>query len=104
MVLFVFVFVLTFCTELSKYNSYFSNPATKTSRTHMTLKKSTDDGNSWQFESLIWEGPAAYSLLVPLADAADSKQIGVVYEGGFHQPEENMTIAIYDVAADDEAF
>lgn len=42
----------------------------------MTLKKSMDDGASWQVETLIYAGPAAYSLVVPLTN--DS--LGVVYE------------------------
>jgi hypothetical protein len=42
----------------------------------MTLKKSMDDGTSWQVETLVYAGPAAYSLVVPLTN--DS--LGVVYE------------------------
>ena len=68
----------------------------------MTLKKSTDSGASWAIETPIWQGPAAYSLVVPLsaaaaAGAAAAAEIGVVYERGFASPYENMTIAIVDV-------
>ena len=42
----------------------------------MTLKKSMDDGASWQVETLIYAGPAAYSLVVPLTNHS----LGVVYE------------------------
>ena len=42
----------------------------------MTLKKSLDDGASWQVETLIYAGPAAYSLVVPLTNGS----LGVVYE------------------------
>jgi sialidase-1 len=71
-----------------------SNPATTKGRTHMTLKKSVDQGASWQIESLIYAGPAAYSLVVPLTNSS----VGVVYErNGPGTP--NMTIAIVDVGA-----
>lgn len=68
----------------------------------MTLKKSTDSGASWAVEAPIWQGPAAYSLVLPLsADtgraAPGPVEVGVVYERGFAGPYENMTIAIVDV-------
>ena len=50
--------------------------ATTSGRNHMTLKKSLDDGASWQVETLIYAGPAAYSLVVPLTNGS----LGVVYE------------------------
>ena len=49
---------------------YFSNPATTTGRNHMTLKKSLDSGASWEVVSLIYAGPAAYSLVVPLTNTS----------------------------------
>ena len=54
----------------------------------MTLKKSMDDGASWQVETLIYAGPAAYSLVVPLTN--DS--LGVVYER--NGPGENDLITL----------
>ena len=71
---------------------YFSNPATTSSRTHMTLKKSLDQGASWQVETLIYAGPAAYSLVVPLTNTS----VGVVYEKN-GPGTKNMTMAIVDV-------
>ena len=71
---------------------YFSNPATTHGRDHMTLKKSTDQGASWKVESLIYAGPAAYSLVVPLTNAT----LGVVYERN-GPGTKNMTIAIVGV-------
>jgi hypothetical protein len=44
----------------------------------MTLKKSTDSGNHWQVDTLIYAGLSAYSVVVPL----DAARIGVVYERG----------------------
>jgi sialidase-1 len=72
---------------------YFSNPAETTSRTHMTLKKSTDDAESWHALALIWAGPAAYSAIVPLT----SSSLGVVYERGEKSPYEKITIGIVSV-------
>ena len=73
---------------------YFSNPAQAKSRTHMTLKKSTDSGEHWAVDTLIWPGPAAYSLVVPLSANSTGGAVGVVYERGFQGAEENMSIAI----------
>jgi sialidase-1 len=58
----------------------FSNPATDTKgdRTHMTVRASFDEGQSWNDGLLIEEGPSAYSDLVKLADG----QIGLLYEAG----------------------
>eukprot|EP01051_Picozoa_sp_SAG22_P008783 SAG22_NODE_691_length_7888_cov_6.740788_3_plen_66_part_00 len=44
----------------------------------MTLKKSTDSGNHWQVDTLIYAGESTYSVVVPL----DAARIGVVYERG----------------------
>jgi hypothetical protein len=55
---------------------YFSNPDSVSERTHMTLKKSTDSGNRWQVDTLVYGGPGAYSVVVPL----DAERVGVVYE------------------------
>ena len=82
---------------------YFSNPATTHGRDHMTLKKSTDQGASWKVENLIYGGPAAYSLVVPLTNATLGDTcigcdafLGVVYER--NEPgTKNMTIAIVDL-------
>ena len=71
---------------------YFSNPATTSGRNHMTLKKSADQGATWKIESLIYDGSAAYSLVVPLTNTT----LGVVYERDGHA---TITIAIVDVAA-----
>jgi sialidase-1 len=73
---------------------YFSNPATTSGRTHMTLKKSLDQGASWQEVALVYAGPAAYSLVVPLTNTS----IGVVYERN-GPGTKNMTVAIVDVSA-----
>jgi len=57
---------------------YFSNPNTNKGRTHMTLKRSTDSGDTWQVDTPVWAGAAEYSNVVPLTDST----VGVVYEQG----------------------
>lgn len=58
---------------------YFSNPNTTSGRTHMTVKRSYDDGASWPVEAqtLLFAGDAAYSCLttVPQAD-----KVGLLWE------------------------
>jgi hypothetical protein len=80
---------------------YFSNPAGGGgggSREGMTLKKSLDQGATWQVERLIDAGPAAYSTIVPLTNST----LGVIYERNApplagSRAVNNMTIAIVDV-------
>lgn len=42
---------------------YFSNPATANERTHMTVKKSIDNAETWPSELLVYDGAGAYSCL-----------------------------------------
>jgi len=45
----------------------FSNPADEGGRRRMTLRASFDDGSSWGYEQVLYEGSSAYSCLVPIA-------------------------------------
>ena len=56
----------------------FSNPASKNSRSNMTVRLSRDQGRSWSASRTIAAGPGAYSCLVVLPD----RSIGCLYEGG----------------------
>jgi sialidase-1 len=59
---------------------FFSNPATTTGRYNMTIKGSTDLGESWQpGHQLLYDERYSYgySALTPI----DEKTIGVLYEG-----------------------
>lgn len=56
----------------------FSNPATKKSRTQMTVRASFDEGRTWPVSALIEPGPSAYSCLTRLPDG----HIGLLYERG----------------------
>jgi len=54
----------------------FANPATKKSRSRMTVKLSYDEGKTWPIAKLITSGSAAYSCLTVLPD----KTVGLLYE------------------------
>jgi sialidase-1 len=67
----------------------FSNPASTQSRSRMTVRLSTDDGQSWPIAKLLHEGPAAYSCLTVLPDGS----IGCLYERGNQSAYETITFA-----------
>ncbi len=56
----------------------FSNPASTSSRSRMTVRASYDEGRTWPVSKLIDAGPGAYSCLARLADG----RIGLLYERG----------------------
>jgi len=56
----------------------FSNPASTTSRDHLTIKASKDDGQSWPNSLLITAGSSAYSDLTQI----DANTVGIIYENG----------------------
>ena len=66
----------------------FSNPAS-TTRDHMTVRLSYDDGKTWPISKLIHEGPSAYSNLAVLSDGS----MACLYERGAQQPYEKITFA-----------
>ncbi|MCK0146386.1 glycoside hydrolase [Arenibacter sp. F26102] len=57
----------------------FANPADTKSRVNMTIRASSDDGESWPMVKQIFRGPSAYSDLTLI----DRKNIGILYEGGY---------------------
>jgi sialidase-1 len=60
----------------------FSNPATKNSRSHMTVRASFDEGRTWPVSKEVYPGSAAYSCLAQLPDG----RIGLLYEkDAYHQ-------------------
>merc|ERR1712118_510429 len=69
---------------------FFSNPATKSGRDKMTVKRSDDSGLTWKVRQLVWSGPAAYSALVPL----NSTHIGLMYENGDSKPYERISFVV----------
>ena len=72
-----------------KHTLYFSNSAS-TTRDHMTVKKSTDDGISWDAGNLIYEGKSAYSDLVSL----NEEELLLLYENGTANPYQKISFKI----------
>ncbi len=71
----------------------FSNPAA-TTRTHLTVRLSRDDGASWKASRLVYEGPSAYSSLAMLPGGT----VGLLYERGERSPYEQITFAQFDLS------
>lgn len=64
----------------------FSNPATQTSRSRMTVRLSDDGGRSWVRQAVVHEGPSAYSNLVTLPNG----NLAILFEGGASSPYEGI--------------
>lgn len=63
-----------------KYNTLlFANPASRTSRSNLTLRVSYDGGLTWPFDTEIYEGYSGYSSIVELGDGS----IGIFFEKGY---------------------
>ncbi|PHN05920.1 sialidase family protein [Flavilitoribacter nigricans] len=70
--------ILNFGKYKGKELILFSNPAVPVGRTHMTVKSSLDDAQTWTSAKLIFPGPAAYSSLTRLANG----RVGLFFENG----------------------
>jgi sialidase-1 len=66
----------------------FSNPAS-TRRERMTVRMSTDEGKTWPYARVLWEGPSAYSCLGRLADGT----ILCLHEAGEESPYEKILLS-----------
>lgn len=64
----------------------FSNPASTSSRTRMTVRISYDNGKTWPLKKLVYEGPSAYSCLTVLPNG----NVGFFYEAGYQRPYEGI--------------
>ena len=64
----------------------FSNPASKTSRSNMTVRISYNNGKTWPFQKVFYSGPSAYSNVTVLPDG----NIGCLYEAGYNKPYEGI--------------
>ena len=71
----------------------FSNPAVTAGRTHMTLKMSVDNCQTWFASKLVYAGPSAYSCLVKLP----YKQVGLLFEKGKESAYESIGFVTLDV-------
>ncbi len=59
----------------------FTNPAVASGRSHLTIRLSDDDGQTWPYARLLCEGSAAYSSLARLP----SGEVGCLYERDNYQ-------------------
>lgn len=64
----------------------FSNPASSTSRSNMTVRISYNKGKTWKLKNVIHEGPAAYSNLVVLPNF----KLACLYEAGVKSANEGI--------------
>ena len=74
--------------SLHRHDHYllFSNPASSEKRTHMTVRSSLDNGKTWTTQTLLHNGPSAYSDLVSL----DAHIVGCLFESGENSPYEKI--------------
>ena len=73
----------------------FSNPASRTARTNMTVRASLDDGGTWPKSLVLHPGPSAYSDLAVLHDG----RIACFFEKGSANPYQTITFAAFPVSA-----
>ena len=64
----------------------FSNPASKTSRSNMTVRISHNNGKTWPLQKVLYAGPSAYSNVTILPNG----EIGCLYEAGYNKPYEGI--------------
>ncbi len=72
---------------------YFTNPASETNREKMTLRASYDEGKTWPYSKVLYEGPAAYSDITFLPNG----ELGCLYEAGTKNPYEGIVFEIVRV-------
>ena len=76
----------------AKNHLLFSNPASRDSRTNMTIRHSTDGGRTWAFSRTLHPGFSEYSSLVVLPDHT----IGCLYEYGKKKRNEHLMLTRFD--------
>ena len=64
----------------------FSNPASQTTRSNLTLRFSLDNGRSWAGSKTVFAGPSAYSDIA----VNKCKQVSCLYEAGKLKPYEGI--------------
>jgi sialidase-1 len=94
-------------TTTSGVDLYLSNDNTTTSRSHLTVKKSSDNGVTWDEGRLIYEGPTGYSQLVSwstktvtfltTSSTSTSRVMGVLFELGESSYDESIGFASWVV-------
>jgi sialidase-1 len=71
----------------------FLNPAHETSRLNMTIRMSSDGGESWPLLKVLHQGPSAYSDLAQLKTG----DIGTLYEAGIKSANEGIVFRIVNI-------
>ncbi len=77
----------------------FSNPANKEKRVNMTVRLSYNNGKTWKYSQVLYEGPSAYSNLVVLPNG----NLACLYEAGIKNPYEGIAfreISIADITGE----
>ncbi len=77
-----------------RHTLFFSNPAS-TTRTNMTIKMSTDNGDTWPKVYSVYTGASAYSDLLMV----DDTQVGILYECGLSRYSEGIAYRNVPVAS-----
>jgi sialidase-1 len=74
--------------SLSKRKSVliFSNPASKTTRSNLTVRVSLDNGTTWANSEVIYPGPSAYSDIA----VNRRRELACLYEAGITKPYEGI--------------
>lgn len=70
---------------------FFSNPADPKKRVNMTLRKSLDEGRSWETVEVLYPSHSAYSDLTALPDG----RVACLYEAGARSPYEAIYFAVH---------
>jgi sialidase-1 len=78
--------LISFTTDKIKYALAFSNPASTKARTAMTVRVSFDNGGTWPFQKLLYNGPSAYSNMVMMSNQV----LACFYEAGYQKPYEGI--------------
>jgi len=73
---------------------YFSNPADPKKRINMTMRKSLDEGRSWETVAVLHPGHSAYSDLTALSDG----RVACLYEAGIRSPYEALYFVVHPSA------
>ncbi|MEO9005292.1 MAG: sialidase family protein [Ginsengibacter sp.] len=64
----------------------FSNPASKTSRSNITVRLSYDKGKTWELSKVLYSGPSAYSNVTVLSGG----NIACLFEAGYAKAYEGI--------------
>jgi sialidase-1 len=84
---------LTLPSTDGKSRVLFANPATRNSRTRMTVRLSYDDGKTWPVSKQVTAGPAGYSDMA----VGPEGMIYLAYENGNKRYSERVSVARFNL-------